>query len=147
MLVDETLANVKKALAHFAQSDPRLAAHLAGAPLPPDPEPVAVAEGQVKPLPQAFVPPVIGSPLWFLEEVCRAYGQERTDYLVDELCGLKVIQREELSEPLLVMPDGKYYTIVPEWARKTAEQLQVEEMQRLEKAGIIELPQPFVPEN
>lgn len=88
-------------------------------------------EGQVALLATAdWLPPVIGSPSWFLEEVAEAYGQGRTDYLVDELCGLKVIQRDELSEPLLVMPDGKTYTIVPEWARRTAEQIASDDARR-----------------
>lgn len=143
MLVDETIQNIQKALAHFRKLDPRLDAHLNGAPLPPAQQ-AAVAEGEVAPLPEAFAPPVIGSPMWFLEEVAEHFGQARTDYLVDEIAGIKVIQREELSEPVLVMADGKFYTVVPEWARKTAQQLQAEDEQRRQKAGIIEPPKELV---
>lgn len=141
MIVDETLFNLKAALGKLAESDPRLAKYLElqAEPAANDPVGEAVAaaianvptEGQVSLLAQAdWLPPVIGSPLWFLEEVAEAYGQGRTDYLVDELCGIKVIQREEMSEPQLIMPDGKHYTIVPEWARRTAEQIASEDFAR-----------------
>lgn len=158
MIVDETIANLKAALTKMAETDPRLASYLELPPavteqrqasvasfigLAPYPEREGLAEataaavagvptdGQVALLKVAdWLPPVVGSPIWFLEEVAEAYGQARTDYLVDELCGVKVVQREELSEPVLVFPDGKWYTIVPEWARRTAEQIASEDASR-----------------
>jgi len=142
MIVDETIANLQAALRALSEKDPQLVAHLAG---PADRSLLdavagafwnAPTAGEVQLLAQAaWLPPVIGSPVWFLEEVAEAYGQGRTDYLVDELCGLKVIQREELSEPLLILADGKHYTIVPEWARRTAKQLDAEDFARQAAAG------------
>lgn len=120
MLIDETLSNLRAAIAALRAKDPRLDAHLSGN----TPE-ISIAPGE-----KAWAPPVVGSPQWFLDEIREHFGQDRTDYEVDELCGLKVIQREELSEPVLVFSDGSWYTIVPEWARRTAEQIQKEDFER-----------------
>lgn len=143
MLVDETLANIKAALTHWRASDPRLDAHLNGAPLP-DAAASDVADGVVTP-PPAWFPPVIAAPQWFLDEVREAYGQTRTDYEVDELCGLKVIQSDKFGEPIVVQANGNHYTVVPEWARRTAAQLQAEDAARQARAGIVTPPTELVP--
>jgi hypothetical protein len=153
MLVDETITNIQRALAHFRALDPRLDEFL-NAKVDVD---IGLAEAgvaaiqnvasdaQIVQLQQAgWMPPVIGAPTWFLEEVATTFGQERTDYHVDQLCGLKVIQRDELSEPLIVLQDGKHYAVVPDWARRAAEQLQAEEAARVARAGIITPPTEVV---
>jgi hypothetical protein len=120
LLIDETISNLRTALAALRQEDARLDAHLNGN----TPE-VNIAPGE-----KAWAPPVLGSPQWFLDEVREHYGQTGTDYEVDELCGLKIIQREELSEPIIVRADGSWFRVVPAWARKAAAELQAEEFAR-----------------
>jgi hypothetical protein len=149
VLVDESIENIQKALAHFRTLDPKLDDFLSGK-VDVDVGLVEVdrmhthdKHGDAYPVsPQhpAWLPPVIGAPTWFLEEVATTFGQDRTDYHVDQLCGLKVIQRDELSEPLIVLQDGKHYAVVPDWARKAAEQLQAEEVARVARAGIVTPP-------
>jgi hypothetical protein len=120
LLIDETISNLQTALTALRAEDPRLDAHLNGN----TPE-VSIAPGE-----KAWAPPVLGSPQWFLDEVREHYGQARTDYEVDELCGLKVIQREDLSEPIIVRADGSWFRVVPAWARKAAAELQAEQFAR-----------------
>ena len=135
MLLDETLANLQTALALMSESDPRLHAHLH--PVPEGEEDGCPNDDTADELAaaRAWCPPVVGSPQWFLDEVREAYGQGRTDYEVDELCGLKVVQRDELSEPILVLADGRWYNILPDWARRTAERIEAEDTRRRLTAG------------
>ena len=92
-VITDTIANIKRAYDHFRKQDP---------------------DFDTKPQ------PVIGCPQWFLDEVRALYNVEEPDVLVDQIHGMYIIQRPELSEPILVLADGRYVNVVPAWARTIA---------------------------
>jgi len=88
MIVDESIANISNVVEHLRSSDPTF----------------------------TDATPVIGMPMWFLDEVREAFGAG-PDELVDEIHGIKIIQREELSEPVVISGGGQTFPVLPGWAR------------------------------
>ena len=98
-MITDTIANIKRAYEHFRKLDP---------------------DFDTKPQ------PVIGCPAWFLEEVRTLYNVNEPDVLVDQIHGMFIIERQELSEPLLILADGRYVNVVPAWARTMAAHAQAQ---------------------
>jgi len=96
-VIPSTLANIKRAYTYFRALDP---------------------EFDNKPQ------PVIGCPLWFIEEVQSLYGKDPKEDILDQIHGMMVIERAEISEPLMILADGRFVNVVPRWARAIATHLQ-----------------------
>lgn len=111
-MIPSTLRNIERAKKFFADQDP---------------------DFDTKPQ------PVVGCPLWFIDEVQALYGHDPKEFVLDYIHGMRVIERSELSEPLVILADGRYCNVVPTWARNIATHLQAQAIAD-EKATQVDLP-------
>ena len=63
--------------------------------------------------------PVIVGPASWMEEVRRELGVE-PGVVLDSIHGCTVIEKNEVSEPMLLTHDGKLYPVLPAWMRAKA---------------------------
>lgn len=89
MIVDESIVIIERTTKHLAEHDPDYAQH----------------------------PAVIAAPGWWLEKVKAYAGAGGTDQEVEEVCGCKVVRKEELEGPTLIAHDGRIWNLLPTWLR------------------------------
>ena len=92
MIVDESIANIQRTVAHLKKEDTGYDAN----------------------------PAVVVAPTWWIDLVRNAFREkmETPDDAIDSVAECKLIVKDDLAEPVTVAHDGRIYPVMPVWARR-----------------------------
>lgn len=91
MVIDESLSNIERTVAHLQANTPDYKAS----------------------------PAVVAAPQWWVDLLKNLHKESMVDATdeVDQVCGCKLIVKPELEEPFTISGEGRLFPVLPAWAR------------------------------